>query len=229
MLRLQETKQGLAEAALGEGGKIKLHKLSVKELKAVRHTLDFPVLSRIGSHITLHHSCLDLVEMRTLIRVVYHLERNPGNRHYVQLSSTIILSLLHPSGGICCLIFLLFQNLLQCTNLVSEPVIVTRALKFGFGRLWTAKMLTLAGTRNTALVPAGAPFAYCRLKALLDPRCRDRRDFGHGAKYLCRGLWLAAPIFTLVRGFPWSARIHAGLSHVLESVQYARDTKYWIM
>ena len=35
MLRLQETKSGLAEAALGEGGKIKLHKLSVKELKAV--------------------------------------------------------------------------------------------------------------------------------------------------------------------------------------------------
>ena len=35
MLRLQTTKRGLAEAALGEGGTIKLHKLSVKELKAV--------------------------------------------------------------------------------------------------------------------------------------------------------------------------------------------------
>jgi len=35
MLRLQETKRGLAQAALGEGGKIKLHKLSVKELKAL--------------------------------------------------------------------------------------------------------------------------------------------------------------------------------------------------
>jgi len=37
MLRLQETKKGLAQAALGEGGTIKLHKLSVKELKAVRY------------------------------------------------------------------------------------------------------------------------------------------------------------------------------------------------
>ena len=37
MLRLQETKKGLAQAALGEGGAIKLHKLSVKELKAVRY------------------------------------------------------------------------------------------------------------------------------------------------------------------------------------------------
>ena len=36
MLKLQETKTGLAEAALGEGGGIKLHKLSVKELKDVR-------------------------------------------------------------------------------------------------------------------------------------------------------------------------------------------------
>lgn len=35
MLRLQETKTGLAEAALGEGGGVKLHKLSVKELKDV--------------------------------------------------------------------------------------------------------------------------------------------------------------------------------------------------
>ncbi|KAF9649722.1 hypothetical protein BDM02DRAFT_3186073 [Thelephora ganbajun] len=35
MLRLQETKKGLAQAALGEGGTIKLHKLSVKELKAL--------------------------------------------------------------------------------------------------------------------------------------------------------------------------------------------------
>jgi hypothetical protein len=39
MLRLQETKMGLADAALGEGGSIKLHKLSVKELKAVGVTL----------------------------------------------------------------------------------------------------------------------------------------------------------------------------------------------
>ncbi|KZT67894.1 hypothetical protein DAEQUDRAFT_672524 [Daedalea quercina L-15889] len=36
MLRLQDTKTGLAEAALGEGSGVKLHKLSVKELKAVR-------------------------------------------------------------------------------------------------------------------------------------------------------------------------------------------------
>ena len=35
MLKLQETKMGLAEAALGEGGGVKLHKLSVKELKDV--------------------------------------------------------------------------------------------------------------------------------------------------------------------------------------------------
>ncbi|KZT05039.1 uncharacterized protein LAESUDRAFT_656488 [Laetiporus sulphureus 93-53] len=35
MLKLQETKVGLAEAALGEGTGIKLHKLSVKELKDV--------------------------------------------------------------------------------------------------------------------------------------------------------------------------------------------------
>lgn len=35
MLQLQETKTGLAEAALGEGNGIKLHKLSVKQLKAV--------------------------------------------------------------------------------------------------------------------------------------------------------------------------------------------------
>lgn len=33
MLKLQETKVGLAEAALGEGTGVKLHKLSVKELK----------------------------------------------------------------------------------------------------------------------------------------------------------------------------------------------------
>ncbi|KIP06767.1 hypothetical protein PHLGIDRAFT_30351 [Phlebiopsis gigantea 11061_1 CR5-6] len=33
MLKLQETKTGLAEAALGEGSGVKLHKLSVKELK----------------------------------------------------------------------------------------------------------------------------------------------------------------------------------------------------
>ncbi|KAL6299805.1 SNF2 family N-terminal domain-containing protein [Sparassis latifolia] len=36
MLQLQETKVGLAEAALGEGTGVKLHKLSVKELKDVR-------------------------------------------------------------------------------------------------------------------------------------------------------------------------------------------------
>ena len=47
MLRLQETKRGLADAALGEGGSIKLHKLSVKELKAVRCIPDPAVLSRI--------------------------------------------------------------------------------------------------------------------------------------------------------------------------------------
>ena len=35
MLKLQETKMGLADAALGEGGGVKLHKLSVKELKDV--------------------------------------------------------------------------------------------------------------------------------------------------------------------------------------------------
>ncbi|KAK7677163.1 hypothetical protein QCA50_019872 [Cerrena zonata] len=35
MLRLQETKMGLSDAALGEGGGIKLHKLSVKQLKAL--------------------------------------------------------------------------------------------------------------------------------------------------------------------------------------------------
>ncbi|CAL1697769.1 unnamed protein product [Somion occarium] len=35
MLQLQETKTGLAEAALGEGNGIKLHKLSVKQLKAL--------------------------------------------------------------------------------------------------------------------------------------------------------------------------------------------------
>lgn len=35
MLQLQETKTGLAEAALGEGQGVKLHKLSVKQLKTV--------------------------------------------------------------------------------------------------------------------------------------------------------------------------------------------------
>ena len=44
MLRLQETKKGIAQAALGEGGTIKLHKLSVKELKAVRHVLNLSYL-----------------------------------------------------------------------------------------------------------------------------------------------------------------------------------------
>jgi len=33
MLRLQEVKTGLAEAALGEGTGAKLHKLSVKDIK----------------------------------------------------------------------------------------------------------------------------------------------------------------------------------------------------
>ncbi|KAH9919060.1 SNF2 family N-terminal domain-containing protein [Fomitopsis serialis] len=36
MLKLQDTKTGLAEAALGEGSGVKLHKLSVKELRDVR-------------------------------------------------------------------------------------------------------------------------------------------------------------------------------------------------
>ncbi|KAI0691058.1 SNF2 family N-terminal domain-containing protein [Cytidiella melzeri] len=40
MLRLQETKTGLAEAALGEGTGVKLHKLSVKELKDVCINVD---------------------------------------------------------------------------------------------------------------------------------------------------------------------------------------------
>ena len=47
MLRLQETKKGLAQAALGEGGTIKLHKLSVKELKAVRYVSNPSILPRI--------------------------------------------------------------------------------------------------------------------------------------------------------------------------------------
>lgn len=47
MLRLQETKRGLADAALGEEGGIKLHKLSVKELKAVCCVPDPSILSDI--------------------------------------------------------------------------------------------------------------------------------------------------------------------------------------
>ena len=35
MLRLQDVKVGLAEAALGEGSGAKLHKLSVKDIKYV--------------------------------------------------------------------------------------------------------------------------------------------------------------------------------------------------
>jgi len=56
MLRLQETKKGLAQAALGEGGTIKLHKLSVKELKAVRYVPIHPYPPR--SLIVLCYSCL---------------------------------------------------------------------------------------------------------------------------------------------------------------------------
>ena len=41
MLRLQEVKTGLAEAALGEGAGGKLHKLSVKDIKYV--CPEFPV------------------------------------------------------------------------------------------------------------------------------------------------------------------------------------------
>lgn len=48
MLRLQETKKGLAQAALGEGGTIKLHRLSVKELKAVRCVPNLSILPRIS-------------------------------------------------------------------------------------------------------------------------------------------------------------------------------------
>lgn len=88
MLRLQETKSGLAEAALGEGGKIKLHKLSVKEVKAVRYTPKLSVLLRISYH----HSCLGSVETRTQIRIVCHSKQDPGILHYVQLFSIIILS-----------------------------------------------------------------------------------------------------------------------------------------
>lgn len=50
MLRLQETKKGLAQAALGEGGQVKLHKLSVKELKAVRPLINPPVPPQIPYH-----------------------------------------------------------------------------------------------------------------------------------------------------------------------------------
>jgi hypothetical protein len=57
MLRLQETKKGLAQAALGEGGTIKLHKLSVKELKAVRYVPNPSVPSK--TLIVLRYSCLE--------------------------------------------------------------------------------------------------------------------------------------------------------------------------
>ena len=38
MLRLQEVKTGLSDAALGEGSGMKLNKLSVKEIKHVRRS-----------------------------------------------------------------------------------------------------------------------------------------------------------------------------------------------
>jgi hypothetical protein len=44
MLKLQEVKVGLAEAALGEGSGTKLHKMSVKDIKFVR--LHFPLQRR---------------------------------------------------------------------------------------------------------------------------------------------------------------------------------------
>lgn len=50
MLRIQETKKDLAQAALGEGDAVKLHKLSVKELKAVRY---IPYLFHIPSDLLL--------------------------------------------------------------------------------------------------------------------------------------------------------------------------------
>jgi len=42
MLRLQEVKAGLADAALGEGNGVKLNKMSVKEIQAV--SVSFPFL-----------------------------------------------------------------------------------------------------------------------------------------------------------------------------------------
>ena len=51
MLKLQETKTGLAEAALGEGGGVKLHKLSVKELKAVGYQVELSYsISDMNAH-----------------------------------------------------------------------------------------------------------------------------------------------------------------------------------
>lgn len=52
MLRLQETKMGLSDAALGEGGGVKLHKLSVKQLKAVSshaYSLNLASVDRLRS------------------------------------------------------------------------------------------------------------------------------------------------------------------------------------
>jgi hypothetical protein len=43
MLRLQEVKSDLADAALGEGTGTKLQKMSVKEIKTVRHPVIFSV------------------------------------------------------------------------------------------------------------------------------------------------------------------------------------------
>ena len=56
MLRLQQTKKDLAQAALGEGGAVKLHKLSVKELKAVRCIPNHS--HSLGSLIVSPYSCL---------------------------------------------------------------------------------------------------------------------------------------------------------------------------
>jgi hypothetical protein len=43
MLRLQDLKTSLSDAALGEGTGMKLHKLSVKEIKTVSHIPENPV------------------------------------------------------------------------------------------------------------------------------------------------------------------------------------------
>ena len=42
MLQLQDVKTDLAEAALGEGGGVRLNKMSVKEIQAVSVALVFP-------------------------------------------------------------------------------------------------------------------------------------------------------------------------------------------
>ncbi|KAI0725557.1 P-loop containing nucleoside triphosphate hydrolase protein [Fomitopsis betulina] len=47
MLKLQDTKLGLAEAALGEGSGVKLHKLSVKELKALFGIAPLPTRGQV--------------------------------------------------------------------------------------------------------------------------------------------------------------------------------------